>query len=165
MEIRDKKVSESRVETYHIIRPTDLNSAGRLFGGTLMTWIDETAALVGRRHAQMHVTTGSVDNLKFLQGAFLQDTIVLNGKVTHVGNTSMEIKVETYVEHNSGQRELINRAFLTLIGLDENNRPARLPRLILETEQDREEWERAEIRRTMRKQQSAEGFHFYGDES
>ena len=54
--------------------------------GVWMTWIDETAALVGRRHAQMHVTTGPVDNLKFLQVSFLQDTIVLNGKVTYVGN-------------------------------------------------------------------------------
>lgn len=160
---RDKAVRESKVETYHIIRPSDLNSVGRLYGGTLMGWIDEVAVLVGRRHAQMGVTTGSMDNLKFLKGAYLQDTIMLTGKVTHVGNTSMEIKVETYVEHLDGEKVLINRAFLTLIGLDENDKPARLPRLILETEEDKQEWERANVRRELRKKQSSEGFSFYGD--
>ena len=119
MEFRAKTVAESRVETVHIIRPADLNDAGRLFGGVLMQWIDEVAALVAKRHSQMNVTTASVDNLRFLQGAFQRDVIVIIGRVTHVGNTSMEVKVETYVEHTDGKRDLINRAFLTEIGLGE----------------------------------------------
>lgn len=160
---RDKAVRESKVENYHIIRPSDLNSVGRLYGGTLMSWIDEVAVLVGKRHSEMGVTTGSMDNLKFLKGAYLQDMLILKGKVTHVGNTSMEIKVETFVEHSAGEQELINRAYLTLIGLDENDKPARLPRLILETEEDHQEWERANARREIRKKQSKEGFSFYGD--
>jgi len=163
MERRDKTVAESKVETFHIILPSDLNDSGRLFGGSLMNWIDEVAGLVGRRHAQMNVTTGSVDNLKFLRGAYLRDIVVVSGKVTHVGNASMEVKVETFVESSSGERELINRAYLTMVGLDENDRPCRLPRLILETEEDKKEWERAENRRQIRQRQSAEGFHFYGE--
>lgn len=75
----------------------------------------------------------------------------------------MEVKVETYVENTEGHRALINRAFLTLIGLDEHNHPATLPRLILESEEDRAEWERAETRRNLRAKQREEGFHFYGD--
>ena len=165
MELTEKTVADSKVETYHIIRPNDLNSAGRLFGGTLMMWIDEVAALVGRKHAGFSVVTGSVDNLKFLHGAFPQDTVVISGKITHVGNTSMEIKVETFVEHTAegGERELINRAFLTLVGLGPDGKPKILPRLKLETDEDRHEWERAEERRNIRKQQSREGFHFYGE--
>lgn len=151
------------VETVHIIRPIDLNDSGRLFGGVLMQWIDEVAALVAKRHSQMNVTTASVDNLRFLHGAYQRDVIVIVGKVTHVGNTSMEVKVETYVEHVDGDRDLINRAFLTLIGLGDDNRPTPLPRLILETEEDRKEWERAEIRRSLREKQSQKGFHFYGE--
>ena len=163
MERRDKTVAESRVETFHIIMPEDMNDNGRLFGGRLMGWIDEVAGLVGRRHAQMNVTTGTVDNLKFLRGAFLRDILVLSGKVTYVGNASMEVKVETYIEKSGGERELINRAYLTMVGLDENDKPCRLPRLILETEEDKQEWDRAEIRRQVRRQQSDEGFHFWGD--
>ena len=91
MERRDKTVAESRVETIHLVMPSDMNDSGRLFGGALMCWIDEVAGLVGRRHAQMNVTTGSVDNLKFLRGAYLRDMVVVSGKVTHVGNASMEV--------------------------------------------------------------------------
>ncbi|MBR5997617.1 MAG: acyl-CoA thioesterase [Deltaproteobacteria bacterium] len=163
MERRDKTVAESRVETIHLVMPSDMNDSGRLFGGRLMCWIDEVAGLVGRRHAQMNVTTGSVDNLKFLRGAYLREMVVISGKVTYVGNASMEVKVETFIEKSTGERDLINRAYLTMVGLDENDKPCRLPRLILETEEDRMEWERAEIRRQIRKKQSAEGFHFFGE--
>ncbi|MEE0954877.1 MAG: acyl-CoA thioesterase [Eubacterium sp.] len=161
---RAKTVAESRVETYHLIRPEDLNDAGRLFGGRLVEWIDEVAAMVGRRHARMPITTASIDNLKFLHPAFKGDIVILNGKVTHVGNTSMEVKVETYVEDEEG-RSLINRAFLTLVGLDGHNHPAALPSLIVETDEEKTEWERAEQRRRIRKEQRKEGFHFYGDNS
>ena len=163
MERRDKTVAESRVETIHLVMPSDMNDSGRLFGGRLMCWIDEVAGLVGRRHAQMNVTTGSVDNLRFLRGAYLREMVVLSGKVTHVGNASMEVKVETFIEKSNGERELINRAYLTMVGLDENDKPCRLPRLILETEEDQIEWQRAETRREIRRRQSAEGFHFYGE--
>ena len=163
MERRDKTVAESRVETIHLVMPSDMNDSGRLFGGALMCWIDEVAGLVGRRHAQMNVTTGSVDNLKFLRGAYLRDMVVVSGKVTHVGNASMEVKVESFIENSTGERELINRAYLTMVGLDENDRPCRLPRLILETEEDQMEWQRAQTRREIRQRQSTEGFHFYGE--
>jgi len=153
MERRDKSAAESRVETFHIIMPENMNGSGRLFGGSLMCWIDEVAGLVGRRHAQMNVTTGTVENLKFLRGAYLQDIIVITGRVTYVGNTSMEVKVETFVEATGGERELINRAYLTMVGIDENDRPCRLPRLILETEEDKTEWEKAEKRRQIRQEQ------------
>ena len=45
MNFRAKTVKESIVETVHIIRPSDLNDAGRLFGGVLMQWIDELLLL------------------------------------------------------------------------------------------------------------------------
>ena len=164
MELKDKTVAESKVETFHIIMPADMNDSGRLFGGALMNWIDEVAGLVGRRHAQMNVTTGSVDNLRFLRGAYLRDMVVVSGKVTHVGNKSMEVKVETFVEQSDGKRDLINRAYLTMVGIDENDRPAHLPRLILETEEDKKEWGRAEVRRQIRSKQREEGFHFYDED-
>ena len=162
MEEITRTVRDSAVETMHIVRPGDLNDAGRLYGGVLMSWIDEVAALVGRRHTRMQVTTAAVENLEFLHGAYQKDIIVISGRVTFVANTSMEVRVDTYVEHQSGQRDLINRAFMTLIGLDDNNRPARVPRLQISTDEEREAWESAEMRRNMRARQTKEGFYFYG---
>lgn len=147
-----KKVSESRVETIRIVRPNHLNAAGRLFGGVLMQWLDEVAAAVAKRHCRGKVTTASVDNLKFLHGVYKGDMVVIQGKVTYVGNTSMELKIDTYVENlDDGSHHQINEAFFTMVALDENDRPVRIPGLLLETEEDREEWKNAEKRRSMRK--------------
>lgn len=156
MEVR--KVADSVVETVHIVRPSHLNAAGRLFGGTLMQWIDETAGLVGKRHTRMNVITASVDNLKFLQGAYQKDIIVIVGKLTYVGNTSMEVRVDTYVEHTDGTRDLINRAYFTMVALDEKDKPTRVPRLVLETVEERQEWDNAQKRQEVRILRKEEGF-------
>ena len=150
---RDKKVSESMTELAHIVMPPDMNDSGRLYGGVMMAWIDEAAAIVGRRHAQMNITTATVENLRFLHGAYMRDTVILRGRVTYVGNTSMEVKVESYVERMSGEKFLINRAFLTVVGVDNDGKPQRLPRIILETEEDKVEWKAAEERREIRKKE------------
>ena len=154
---RDKTVAESVTDQVHIVMPADMNDTNRLYGGVLMKWIDETAAIVGRRHAQMNVTTGTVENLRFMHGAYMRDTIVLHGKTTYVGNSSMEVKVESYVERMSGERILINVAYIILVGVDDNGRPQRLPRLILQTQEDRDEWEAAEKRRQLRDEQYVKG--------
>lgn len=147
VESKSRKVSESIVETVHIVRPNHLNAAGRLFGGMIMQWIDEVAAIVAKRHARTNVTTVSVDNLCFLKGAYQNNVIVLVGKVIYVGNTSMEVKVDSYVEELDGTRTVINHAYLTLVALDDKDRPTPVPRLELETEQERHDWEEAEHRR------------------
>ena len=69
-----------------------------------MQWIDEVAGMVAKRHTRRNVITASVDSLSFLRGAYVKDTVVIIGKVTYVGNTSMEVKVDTYVEALSGER-------------------------------------------------------------
>lgn len=115
-----------------------------------MQWIDEVAALAAKRHAHMNVTTASVDNLRFLKGAYQNDVIVIQGKVTYVGRTSMEVKVDTYVETIDGKRILINNAFFTMVALDSEDNPAEVPRLELKSEEEREDWEKAVLRRKMR---------------
>lgn len=156
--IEERRVADSRVETVHMVRPNHLNAAGRLFGGILMQWLDEVAGLVAKRHTRCNVITASVDNLRFIKGAYQKDVIVIIGKVTYVGNTSMEIRVDTYVENVDGMRRPINRAYFTMVALDENDKPKKAPRLIIETEEERAEWEAAEKRREMRIKRKEEGF-------
>lgn len=140
-----------------MVRPNHLNAAGRLFGGMLMQWIDEVAGLVAKRHTRMNVITASVDNLRFLRGAYQRDIVVLIGKVTYVGNTSMEVRVDSYVESLEGVRTPINHAFFTMVALDDEDRPASVPRLILENDEEREEWEHAKRRREIRMMRKEEG--------
>lgn len=156
--VEERRVSDSRVETVHMVRPNHLNAAGRLFGGILMQWLDDVAGLVAKRHTRSNIITASVDNLRFIQGAYQKDVIVIIGKVTYVGNTSMEVRVDTYVENMDGMRRPINRAYFTMVALDENDKPKRVPRLILENEAEQAEWKAAEKRREMRIKRKEEGF-------
>ena len=147
-----KTVDESRAETVHIVRPNHLNGANRLFGGILMQWIDEVAGIVAKRHSMCNVTTASVDNLTFLHGAYQNDMIVIKGKLTWVGSTSMEVCVDTYVETLDGQRDRINNAHFMMVALDENNKPVQVPRLILQTDDEHLAWAHGEERRRIRNQ-------------
>jgi len=147
-----KTVDDSRVETVHIVRPNHLNGANRLFGGILMQWIDEVAGIVAKRHSMCNVTTASVDNLTFLHGAYQNDMIVIRGKLTWVGNSSMEVCVDTYVETLDGQRDRINNAHFMMVALDENNKPVQVPRLTLQTEDEHLAWAHGEERRRIRNQ-------------
>lgn len=70
-------------EQSHLLMPKCLNAAGYLFGGQLLAWIDETAGIVAKRHAEMNVVTVAVDNMYFKTGARVDDTIVLIGRLTH----------------------------------------------------------------------------------
>ena len=152
-----KKVSDSIVETVHIVRPNHLNGANRLFGGILMQWIDEVAGIVAKRHAMTNVITASVDNVTFVRGAFQNEMVVIIGRLTWVGTSSMEVMVETYVENIKRERNLINKAFLVMVSIDENDKPVKVPRLTLETEEQKIEWQNAEIRRMIRSERKTDG--------
>ena len=150
MKAESRKQWESAVETNHMIRPTHLNSAGRLFGGILMQWIDEAAGLVAIRHSRRNVTTVSVDNLQFLKGAYQGDTVIIKARLTYVGRTSMEVEVKTYKEDVDRNSTLIIQAYFTMVALDENDKPTPVPRLELQSEEQKAEFKKGEIRRNMR---------------
>ena len=157
-DIKSKRVEDSMVETVRLVRPTHLNSAGRLFGGVLMQWIDEAAGIVAKRHCMSNITTASVDNLRFIRGAYQNDMVVIRAKMTYTGRTSMEIRVDTYVEDSTGMCRPINRAYFTVVALDENDRPKEVPRLVVESETEKAEWEGALKRRENRMMRKEEGF-------
>lgn len=146
------------VEQVFQVRPEHLNGAGRLFGGKLMEWIDEVAGLVGIRHSKSNVLTASVDNLRFIRGAKQNDLIVLIGRITYVGNTSMEVRVDTFVEDFSGTRRPINRAYLTIVAAGTDGVPTQVPGIILQSEGEKAEWEAGKRRKELRIQRKKEGF-------
>lgn len=153
-----KRVSDSLTEQVQIIMPSHINGADRLFGGQLVQWIDVVAGVVARRHSGCNVTTVAIDNLQFKAGAFVNNTLVLIGRITYVGHTSMEIRVDTYVEDLSGMRKVVNRAYLVMVALDESNNPTDVPQLILETEAERAEWESGKKRHALRNKRRKEGY-------
>lgn len=154
-----KRVEDSLTEQSHLLMPKCLNAAGYLFGGQLLAWIDETAGIVAKRHAEMNVVTVAVDNMYFKAGAQVNDTIVLIGRLTHVGRSSMEeVRIDTYREDLGGTRTMINRAYFTMVGTDEKQHPVEVPGLIIEGVTQQIEFEAAKKRANLWKVRRQEGF-------
>lgn len=136
-----KRVADSITTDVEILMPSNLNGYERLFGGQLMQWIDVVAAVAARRHSGCEVTTACVDYLEFLSPAYVNETLLLEARVTYVGTTSMEVRVDTFVEALNGEKRRVNRAYIVMVALDtETRKPKPVPPLLLETEEDHAEW-------------------------
>lgn len=155
-ELPAKRIMDSKTEHVQILMPEHINGYGRLFGGKLVQWIDVVAGVVARRHANRNVTTVYIDNLHFKAPAYVNDTIVLVGRITYAGRTSMEVRVDTFVESLTLEKRLVNRAYLVMVALDENEKPAQVPGIVLESEEDHREWEAGAARTALRKKHLAD---------
>ena len=141
-----------KTTTVQIVMPQHCNgySKPRLFGGQIMAWIDVVGAVAARRYTERAVTTVCIDNLTFLQPAYLNDTVVQEATVTWTGRTSLEVRVDSMVEKLDGSRELINRAYVVFVALDDEDKPTQIPQFVPETLEEKQEYAAAEERRKIR---------------
>jgi len=148
---REKTSTESYTEQVHLVNAGDLNGYNRLFGGILLSWIDMVAGIVARRHSDSNITTVAMDRLHFINPAYANDLVVLCGKVTYTGRSSIEVNVKSYVEHLNGERKLINDAYVVMVALDEKEKPCEVPLLLPITEEEKAEFEAGQRRQEERK--------------
>ncbi|WP_338471769.1 acyl-CoA thioesterase [Niallia sp. XMNu-256] len=151
-----KYCKESLAVKTSLVLPPDTNSFGTMFGGKLMAYIDDIAAIAAMRHARKLVVTASSDSVDFLSPIKEGHSVSLEAFVTSTGRTSMEVFVKVVGEDMpSGERKVCAISFLTFVALDENGRPTKVPGVIPETEEEiylhETANERQEIRNKRRK--------------
>ncbi len=153
-----KPSSASRIETTHLVMPPDANGHGTAFGGIVMQWIDIAASMAAMRHARLPVVTASVDQLNFVAPIRVGQMAVLVARVNATFSHSIEVEVEVVSEDpTTGARERCCDAFLTFVAVDPEGRPARVPALLCETDEERERVEGARARREARLAQRGRG--------
>ena len=132
-----KSVSESKVEIAQIMMPQHSNPAGNIFGGEIMSIIDNAASIVAARHTRRNIVTASVDRIDFISPVFVGNVVFAKASVNYVSRTSMEIGVKVDAECLiTGKRAHVASAYLTFVALDENDTPTAIATLTLETEED-----------------------------
>lgn len=125
------------VKTAHVL-PPDTNSYGTLFGGKLMAYIDDIAAIAAVRHARKPVVTASTDSVDFLAPVKKGDSICVEAFVTWTHKTSMEVFVKAVTENLlTGERKVCSTAFLTFVALDDKGRPTPVPPVYPESEEEK----------------------------
>ena len=141
----------SRVYLSQLMQPEHANHHGNVHGGWIMKLVDEAGALSCMRHAQMRVVTVAVDSLVFREPIKIGDLVTFTAEVTYTGRTSMEAEVQVTAEDPiTGERTHTNTAYLVYVGLDEKNRPAPIPQLVAETEEEKARLELAQQRQKRR---------------
>ena len=132
-----KKISESVVETNHLVLPGNTNLLGNLLGGKTVHWIDIAAALTASRHSNRKVATVSIDKINFKKPIGKGELVCLKSRLVWVGRTSMIIDVDVFSENLvTGNRRKTTEARLTFVALDENSRPAEVPGIEFESEEE-----------------------------
>lgn len=147
-EARTPRSSEAVVAD--LMMPHQANGLRRpsVFGGVIMSMVDRCAALSAMRHCGGQATTLSIDRILFKEPIRVGDLVEVRSRVVQVGRTSMSVLANVFAETiSTGERRHTNECWLTFVHLDEEGKPAPVPRLILETDEDRKMNEIATRRR------------------
>ncbi|MDO4997142.1 MAG: acyl-CoA thioesterase [Neisseria sp.] len=107
--------------------PEQNNPNGHIFGGWIMSQMDLATGLLAAETAQGRVTTVAVDKLSFWQAILAGDVVNCYGEVIKIGNTSLQIKVEVWIERLMNEEvrglELAADAVFTYVAVDKNGVP------------------------------------------
>ncbi len=131
--------------------PTDANVLGNVFGGAIMRYMDEVAAIVAWRHAGKNVVTASIDRMNFYAPVFVGNLLIMKATVNYVGTTSMEIGVRIEAQDPTTRRGThTGSCYLTYVALDNKGKPTPIPPLIVTTPEERRRFKEALARRKLR---------------
>lgn len=148
-----KSWKESYTELQRLVLPPDTNIFNDLYGGRLVEWIDNVAAIVAAKHSRRRTVTGSIDSLFFLSPIHMGDIVHLTGRINYVTRSTMEIEVDVYSEEGlTGEKSFTTTCFLTYVAINQDGKPTEVPGLLLETDDDIQRFKQGEARSQVRHQ-------------
>ncbi|MDX1807349.1 MAG: acyl-CoA thioesterase [Paenisporosarcina sp.] len=146
-------MSHSRTIQTHLVLPPDTNHHETIFGGKVLSYIDEIAAITAMKHCKSGVVTASIDSVDFLSSARVGDVLELEAVVSSTGRTSMEIYVRVQsMNLLTGETKLTTESFLTFVAIDEAGKPIPVLGITPETDYETRLFESGPARREHRKQ-------------
>lgn len=152
-----RPISASRVVLNQVMGPNDANILGNVHGGLIMKLCDEAGGMAAVRHARRPAVTVTVDSMTFLSPIHIGNLVTVRAEVTWVGRTSLETHVVVTAENVlTGTVTHTNSAYFVYVALDENGRPASVPPLLCETDEECEQFRQAEVRRQYRLQRHSQ---------
>ncbi len=146
-----KPVSASRVTLSHVMQPLDANVGGNVHGGVILRLMDEAGGVASTRHCRARTVTAAIDSFSFLSPVYVGNLVTVTASLNWVGHSSMEVGVHVEAEDlRTGQVTQTASGYLVYVCLDAHGRPAQVPPLLPETEEDRRRMAEAEERQRAR---------------
>lgn len=119
-----ERIENSTTSIFKAVFPNTTNHYDTLFGGTAMHLMDEVAFITATRFSRQIMVTVSSDRIDFKKPIPAGTIVELVGKVSHVGNTSLKVNVEIYIEQMYAEgRELAVHGSFTFVAIDEKKKP------------------------------------------
>jgi acyl-CoA hydrolase len=124
---REEKIQKSETRIFKAVFPNTTNHYDTLFGGTAMQLMDEVAFITATRFSRQRMVTVSSDRIDFKKPIPAGTIVELVGIVTHIGNTSLKVRVDIFVEQMySDKREKAVSGEFTFVAIDENKKPIKI---------------------------------------
>ncbi|POZ62769.1 acyl-CoA thioesterase [Chromobacterium alticapitis] len=142
-----------------LMTPDMANFSGNVHGGVLLKLLDQVAYACASRYAGCYVVTLSVDQVLFKQPIHVGELVTFLASVNHAGRTSMEVGIKVVAENiQSRSQRHTNSCYFTMVAY-QDGKPVTVPTLVLETEEQRQRFRAAEMRKQLRieMQQRKEG--------
>ena len=113
-----------------VMMPKDTNAHGTIFGGVILSYIDQAAAVEAKRHGASFVVTVAMREVVFHEPVYVGDLVSFYTRLVKIGNTSITIGVEVFAQRGDPtQRSVkVTGAEVTFVNLDENRHPIPIPR-------------------------------------
>jgi acyl-CoA hydrolase len=129
----------TRLIMSQVMLPSQANVAGNVHGGEVMKLMDTAAGAVAKKYARCNVVTARVDELQFHLPIFVGALVTLTATIAYVGRTSMEVIVTVDVEdlESDSEPKRALSSYFTMVALDKGGRPREVPRLQLDTEEEK----------------------------
>jgi acyl-CoA hydrolase len=133
------------------MRVSEANNSGNVHGGVIMYLCDEVAGIAAVRHSGCRVVTVAMDRMTFLHPVYVGHLVTVKATVNAAWHTSMEVGVRVEAENiRSGDLTHTSTAYLTMVALDEDGRPAAVPPIAPETPDEERRAREAQLRRDNR---------------
>ena len=113
-----------------VMMPKDTNAHGTIFGGVILSYIDQAAAVEAKRHGASFIVTVAMREVVFHQPVNVGDLVSFYTRLVRIGRTSITVAVEVFSQQGEGigQRVRVTEAEVTFVNLDKNRRPVPIPK-------------------------------------
>ena len=132
-----RPVTASQTTITELMIPSYANFGGKIHGGILLSLMDKVAYACASKHAGAYCVTVSVDRVEFMQPVEVGELVSLHASVNYVGRSSMIVGIRVEAEQvKTGTIRHTNSCYFTMVAKDDDDKPAEVPKLILQTPEE-----------------------------
>lgn len=150
--IKPRSIAHSRTTLSELMVPSYANFGGKVHGGSILSMMDKIAYVCATKHAGNYCVTASIEGVDFLSAVDVGDQVSLYASVNYVGSSSLVVGIKVVSENiKIGTVRHTNTSYFTMVAMNEQHLPTKIPPLLLETKEDVRRFYEAKKRKELKK--------------